>query len=136
MLIASSSEAVQPPAMRRIVALILATSFLALGTGALEYLHNSAHAREDAAAAVAVFGRASLGSASDPSDDAPSPRGPLHTDANCVIHAMLHAPLLTGGWVPLLVCLGLFVAFLTQLTPPVLSRRPLVRIDCRGPPAF
>ena len=123
--------------MQRIVSLILIAGFLALGTGGLEYLHNLAHAREDAAAAaVAVFGRASGGSTSDPSDDGPSRPGPLHNDANCIFHAMLHAPLLTGGWVPLLVCLGLFVAFLTQLTLPVLSRRPLVRIDCRGPPAF
>jgi hypothetical protein len=122
--------------MRRIVSLILAAGFFALGTGGLEYVHNLAHAREDAAAAAIVLGRNSLGSTSDSSDDSSGHPGPLHTDANCVIHAMLHAPLLTGGWVPLLVCLGLFVAFLTQLTPPVPSRRPLVRIDCRGPPAF
>src|SRR5438309_1115066 len=122
--------------MQRIVALILAAAFLALGTGGLEYLHNLAHAREDAAAAAAVLGPGSIGSTSGASDDSPAQPAPLHNDANCVVHAMLHAPLLTGGWVPLLVCLGLFVAFLTQLTPPVLSRRPLVRIECRGPPAF
>jgi hypothetical protein len=37
-------------------------------------------------------------------------------------------------WVPTLICLGLFVAFLTLLDKPLISRPVPVRIDCRGPP--
>ena len=40
------------------------------------------------------------------------------------------------AWVPLLICLGLFVAFLTMLPVrlPVQQRR--VVIPCRGPPVL
>ena len=43
---------------------------------------------------------------------------------------------LSVGWVPLLICLGLFVAFLTLLTPQLASQRVAIRIDCRGPPVL
>ena len=40
-----------------------------------------------------------------------------------------------AGYVVVLVCLGVFVAFLSMLpAAPVLSRRPVVRLDPRGPP--
>jgi len=53
-----------------------------------------------------------------------------HGDRPRVVQAELHS----AGWVPLLICLGLFVAFLTQLAPRLVPQRALVRIDCRGPP--
>jgi hypothetical protein len=104
--------------------ILLLLAFGALGTGALEYLHNAEHRREDAreAAAAVAAGR-------------PVKPQPLHDESNCDLHAQLHVPLLAAGWVPLLVCLGLFVAFLTLLAPPLVSQRPLLRLDCRGPPA-
>ena len=42
---------------------------------------------------------------------------------------------LAAGWVPVLVCLGLFAAFLTVLSPRLTPQRVPPRTDCRGPPA-
>jgi hypothetical protein len=99
--------------------------FLALGTGTLEYLHNLQHAQEDAREDALLARKG----------------GPLtphesheHDDSNCPVHAQLHLPLMSGGWVPLLVLLGLFVAFLSLLSQPLIHRAVPARIDCRGPP--
>jgi hypothetical protein len=114
--------------MRQVAALVLAVCFLTLGSGAAEYLHNAQHEREDAASAAGDRAGAPAGHPDD------HPAGPLHNDTNCRTHAILHSPLLTGGWVPLLVFLGLFVAFLTLLPRSLTSLRLPLRIDCRGPP--
>ena len=111
--------------MRRVVAIFLSVAFLGLGTGALEYLHNLDHKREDAQRA----------SACESGSHSHHDHAPLHTDTNCETHAQLHMPTISAGWVPLLVCLGLFVAFLTILATEPDSHRPLLRLDCRGPPA-
>jgi hypothetical protein len=95
-----------------------------LGSGAVEYIHNLQHAREDAAVQEA-FAKAGM----------PVPDIPDHDDSNCDIHAQLHFPLLPIAWVPLLIGLGLLVAFLTLLAPRLVSQRVPARIDCRGPPA-
>jgi hypothetical protein len=111
--------------LRRLASILLLLCFAALGTGTLEYLHNLQHAREDAAEA-AVAKAAGL-----PDTPAPAP----HNESNCDVHAQLHVPLMTAAWVPLLVLLGLFVAFLTQLAPvPPVQELPS-RLACRGPPA-
>jgi len=110
-------------AVRRVAAILLMLVFLALGTGALESLHNHVHALEDAAEAAAA-------KAAGKPVDLPHE----HNENNCDVHAQLHLPLVTAAWVPLLVLLGAFVAFLTLLAPPPISRRPPLRIDCRGPP--
>jgi hypothetical protein len=60
---------------------------------------------------------------------------PGHDESNCSICLNLHAPALAAPIVVTLVCLGIFVAFLTQLAPLLVSQRTLARIDCRGPPA-
>ena len=109
--------------MRRIGAIVLALCFVALGTGALRFAHDKAHAYADARAA-----RSGSGSDSDPL--------PHHDETNCDLHALLNAPLMPAGAVPLLVLLGLFVAFLTLLAPQPVSVRVARRIDCRGPPSF
>ena len=90
----------------------------------MEYLHNQEHAREDAAAAVA----AKAAGLPDPSHD-------THDETNCEIHAQLHLPFIAVGWTPLLVLLGLFVAFLTLLAPAMPMRPIPSRLVCRGPPA-
>jgi hypothetical protein len=111
--------------VRRITAVILACWFFALGSGALAALHDLQHDREDAAIAAAdrAAGRAER--------DAPH-----HDESNCPVHAQLHIPFIAAGWVPVLACLGLFVAFLTLLPAERVSHCAVTRIDCRGPPAF
>lgn len=89
----------------------------------LEHFHNKDHACEDAAL-VAEAHAAGL----------PAPAPAHHNETNCFIHALLHLPLMLAGWVPLLVLMGLFVAFLTLLTHPLVSLRIPARLYCRGPP--
>jgi hypothetical protein len=103
--------------VRKLCAIFVLLSFFALGSGALEYLHNLNHAHDDARTAHT-------------SDEVP-----FHSESNCFIHAKLHLPTVAVGWVPLLVFLGIFVAFVTELAPALVSQRALIRIDCRGPPA-
>ena len=74
---------------------------------------------------------ASSSQRSDPHDHGT----PTHDDSNCSIHRLLHVAKLSVGWVPLLVCLGLFVAFLSELPATAPVRRLVIRLDCRGPPA-
>ena len=111
--------------VRRIAALLLVSCYLCLGSGALEYWHNAQHAAEDARMAA-------LASAAG----APLDHLPLHTDFNCAEHARLHLPLISAGWVPILVFLGLFVAFLSTLRLHLVAQRVIWRIDCRGPPVL
>ena len=109
--------------MRRHAGILLIVVFFALGTGALEALHNHIHALEDAAEAAALVAAGQ-----------PVKPVPVHDENNCDVHAQLHLPLLTAAWVPFLVLMGTFVAFLTLLAPAPVSRRFLIRLDCRGPP--
>lgn len=107
--------------MRRAAVAVLVLAFLTLGSGALEYVHNLSHLHQHAEAA-------------GHHDDAPA--DDQHDATNCFLHAMLRAPLLSGGWTPILICLGLFVAFLTMLSARPAAQRVRARIDCRGPPAL
>ena len=109
--------------MRLVAVLLLLITFLGIGSGAWQHLHNQTHAAEDAAAIAAAQ-----------RDGQPLPVVPVHSDANCFIHAQLHASAIFVGWVTLLICLGLFVAFLTEIARPLVSQRPIFRFDCRGPP--
>ena len=110
--------------MRHAAAILLLACFLGLGTGALEYFHDLQHDAEDAR--MDAITRA-----------AGMPIVPHHHDeSNCDIHAQLHMQFVAMGWVPLLICLGLLVAFLTLLQSPLISRASPARIDCRGPPVF
>lgn len=142
--------------VRRVPIILLIACFALLSSGVMEWVHNLEHAREDAAAssaAPAEAGRAERGERHvhahghgghahhDHAGAAHGERVPAapphrHHDANnCAEHAQLHIPLLSAGPVPLLVCLGLFVAFLTQITSSPVSRAIPSRIRCRGPPA-
>jgi hypothetical protein len=110
--------------LRQFASILLVCVFAALASGLVERLHNHVHAMEDALEA------AEAKAAGLPVDD-----HPVHDESNCGIHAQMHMPMTDSGYVPLLVMVGLFVAFLTLLAPRVHSHRIPVRIDCRGPPA-
>ena len=103
--------------MRRFAASILILAFAALGSGVLLHVHNTAHAAEH----THVEG--------DSHDHAP-----IDT-RTCDLHGKLTLPMLSAGFTPVLIALGLFVAFLTQITPAWDSAFAHVRLDCRGPPA-
>jgi hypothetical protein len=100
--------------MKRLSAILLCAAFLFIGTGGLQYVHNHAHELEDAQS----------------HESAP----PVHGDLNCAIHAMLKMSALPIAIVQLLICLGLFVAFLTMLPQHYVRQRLPLRLDCRGPP--
>lgn len=106
--------------MQRLAAIILVIGFLLLGAGALEHLHNLDHARQDAALAQASHH--------------PVKPAPCHDETNCPLHAQLHMPTVSVAWVPLLIVLGLLVAFLTMAAPPLTPQPALARLACRGPP--
>jgi hypothetical protein len=109
--------------LNRVAAIILLICFLGLGSGALNYVHQMQHRREDAivdaklrAAGLPVYPH-------------------HHDDSNCELCAQLHMQYVPiHCWTPLLICLGLFIAFLTLIDEPLISRQAPARIDCRGPP--
>jgi hypothetical protein len=102
--------------LTRLASILLLFTFTALATGSVEYLHNLQH----------VPGHLATAGDGD---------GKHHDDSNCDIHRQLHAPALAAQWLPTLILLGLFVAFLTLLAPRLTPQRSLERIACRGPPA-
>ena len=112
--------------IRRVAPILLIVVLAALGTGMLQALHEHAHALADAGASAECHGH------DHGSDHEPAPV--RHDESNCELHALLRAPILSAGPVAILICLGLFVAFLTSVEPPLASRRVPLRCDCRGPP--
>ena len=106
-------------AMRRLPALVLMLAVAALGSGALRYVHELEHAARGA------------------QHHHEEPANPPHgdgEDTNCFLHAKLNLPMLSGGYVAVLVCVGMFVAFFTSPAALVLCRRPVLLLDSRGPP--
>ena len=103
---------------RPAVSIILAGLFLVLATGSVQYAHNHAHLEHEKAYAAT------------PADQRHDDGG----EANCFLHALMRAPAMMDGWTPTLICLGLFVAFLTMLASQPAAQKFLTRLDCRGPP--
>ena len=111
--------------MRRFPAILLLIAVATLGSGALRYAHEMAHAAGHLTAPHEEDGH--------DHNEAP-PHAPLHDESNCFVHAMLKLPMLGAGHVPVLVLIGTFVAFLTSLPVAVRCCRPVLRLDSRGPP--
>ena len=111
--------------MRRFPAILLLIAVATLGSGALRYAHEMAHADAHLADAHGHSGHGH--------GEAPS-HAPAHDESNCFVHAMLKLPMLGAGHVPVLVLIGTFVAFLTSLPVAVRCRRPVLLLDSRGPP--
>ena len=110
--------------VQRIAGILLLVSYALMGSGALERIHNAEHASEDAVLMAAAQ------AAGTPLDHAP-----LHDDSNCLFHSQMHLSMLAVGWAPLLICLGLFVAFLSLLTSRLKGQAAFISVSCRGPPS-
>jgi len=104
--------------MTRSISILLLTLFAAISTGAVSYLHE----RMEHAGATGPGVSFTVG------DD--------HDQATCILCATLHMPAISTGVVPLLICLGLLIACLSQLTSPLISQHSPLFVDCRGPPAL
>ena len=113
-------------AVKRFIIPMMVACLLALATGTVEYVHNLQHDREDRAEAAAAH------AAGLPENDQPR----HHDDSNCAFHRQLHVPIAFTPMIPLLILLGILVAFLSLLSPPLVAQRVPGRLTCRGPPAL
>ena len=105
-----------------ILLLFVITSF---GSGALEYVHNLEHAREDAIEEA----QAKLAGHSDH-------HVPVHDENNCFVHSKLHMACLACGWASFLAFLGIFIALVIERAAAVIWLQNVLRLDCRGPPVW
>ncbi len=108
--------------MRWWTAIVLVGCFLGIGSGGLEYVHNLQHEAEDAR--EDALAKASGHSTEDHH----------HDENNCEVHAQLHMAIIAYSWTPLLIFLGIWIAFLSLLAVPLIPRALPTRVDCRGPP--
>ena len=103
------------PSVRRFGTALLLLAFAVIGSGLLLHVHNCAHAAEHV--------------------NASGEHHPFNADERtCDLHGKLTAPMFSAGFTPLLIALGVFVTFLTQLSPAWVSAFAYRRLDCRGPP--
>ena len=109
--------------MLRATAIVMTLCYIALGSGAVERWHNHEHAAEDARAMQLAHDAG-----------VPLDHPPIHDESNCSLHGQIHLSGLGVAWAPLLICLGLFIAFLTLLPSRIVARPPVIACDCRGPP--
>jgi hypothetical protein len=101
---------------RRLTVVLLLLAVAAFGSGALRYVHELEHVDR---------------AAHERDDDGHHE----HDDgSNCFVHAKLNLPMLGGGYAPVFMCVGTFVATFPTPPVPVLSRRPVLLLDSRGPP--
>ena len=114
--------------MRIAASYALLFTFLLMGSGALEYLHNWAHELEDRMEDQAEA------AASVEAHKIPAHEEHHHDENNCEMHAQLHMAIISFSWTPLLIWLGVWIAFLSLLAVPLIPRPQPNRIDCRGPP--
>jgi hypothetical protein len=108
--------------LNRIASYLLLLVFLSLGTGIAGYVHELRHDAEDAQedAAAAAAGK---------------PVEPHHHDeSNCDVHAQLHMPMVSVGWMPVVVAVRRLIAFVVWTAESVSSTPSFLRVDCRGPP--
>lgn len=92
-----------------------------MASGLMRYLHLEEHSRA-----------AHLQKGTSISLTAPGEMG--HDENNCAVCAALQLPMPAAGYTPLLVFLGLFVAFLTLLAQRLMPQRQRRTSGCRGPP--
>jgi hypothetical protein len=106
--------------VQRIIAIALLAVFSATGSGWLNYLHLQEHIAPHHLSYAAP--------------NISTPTGEGHDESNCPTCLTLHMPFAASGYVPLLICLGLLIAFLSLLAPRPVARHIPVWIQSRGPP--
>jgi hypothetical protein len=113
--------------------MFLLLGLLTVGSGALRWLHEIVHPADHHHHGIAV-----LHEHGDPVHHGEHPDAPLpHDESHCVLVALLKLPMLGAGAVPVLLYLGLFAAFLLRIPASApRSRRPVLPLDSRGPPAL
>ena len=122
--------------MRRFPAILALLAVAAVASGAARYVHEAAHAHPGPAAHPPHGHHHHHAQPGHDGHDGQGPGEPVpHDESHCLIHALLKLPMLGSGFTPPLVCLGLFVALLALPPLPARARRPVLRLDCRGPPA-
>ena len=104
--------------LRRLTGIILIVIFAAIGSGLIQFLHLQEHAAASVASASPIL----------------QPWQAGHDEENCLSCLTLHMQFSAGNAMPLLICLGLAMAFLTMLAPRLTPQAIPARIDCRGPP--
>jgi hypothetical protein len=117
--------------VRRPASIVLLLIFTAIGSGALAYLHQAAHALADQLAREHAAPHAGCRHHHHEEDD-PAPAH--HDESNCPLHAMLRAPLFHGASAPLPALTGTFVE---RADLPAAAARALgvvLHVTCRGPP--
>ena len=92
-----------------------------MASGLMRYLHLEEHSHADR-------------SHQDTSISVTAPGETAHDENNCAVCMTLQMPMSAAGYTPLLVFLGLFVAFLTLLAPRLIPQRQRRVSSCRGPP--
>lgn len=105
----------------RVVSILIALVFAFNASGAASYLHHLEHAPAPSSSEHLTSQGAVV-----PSDG--------HDESTCPACQAAHMPVTAFGYVPLMIFLGLFVAFLTMIAPPLVSQRVPTPAGCRGPP--
>lgn len=123
-------------AVRRSVFILVVLAFAAIGTGALSRLHQSAHERADRQARESTTAHRHAHCHHRHHHHHDESEAPLrHDESNCVVHAMLGAPLLHATLTPPLHLCGVFVEHV-ELPRASLTGRPAeLPVSCRGPPS-
>ena len=103
------------------VSIVLVGIFAAIGSGALQYAHLLEHMHAGAPAGNQRH--------------SPIHDREHHDEEHCAICSVLQMPTLSQRYVPILISLGLLVAFVTELVTLTAGYRLPASIDCRGPPA-
>jgi len=109
--------------VRRIASIVLLAVFAATGSGLLHFLHLQDHLSEHRRTAPRAASSLTLPSEAD------------HDENACSICLTLQLQFWGTGSAPLLMFLGLALAFLSLISPPLLEDQTTsARIHCRGPP--
>lgn len=90
--------------MRRLLGIAILIAFLAVGSGAMAFVHLNDHLSAE------------------------------HHEDPCEVCVQLHQPVLNAGWAPVLICLGLLGVRRLVPTPLLFSQPVLSAASCRGPP--